>query len=114
MSRDKTNAGQGGPRRRAAKRDAVKAVRRSTPAGPPVERGFPVGTLTELPNLMREFGHDPWELLESFGVTPELMAKPMTPLPVSVHGRILKAAADMTGRENLGLLLGQRATLQNV
>lgn len=79
----------------------------------PAEKSCPIGALSELPNLMRELGHEPWELLESFGVTPKLMAKPMTPVPVSLHGRILKAAADATGREYLGLLLGQRATLEN-
>jgi AraC-like DNA-binding protein len=72
-----------------------------------------VGALSELPNLMREAGHDPWELLESFGVTQAMMAKPMTPVPISLHGQIMQAAADATGREDLGLLLGQRATFEN-
>lgn len=79
----------------------------------PTEKGLPVGTLAELSNLMREFGHDPWELLESFGVTPELMAKPLTPVPMVVHGQILQAAADATGRDTIGLILGQRARLEN-
>jgi AraC-like DNA-binding protein len=80
----------------------------------PPEQGFPVGTLSELPALMREFGHDSWELLESFGVTPEVMSKPLTLLPVRTLGAILLAAAKATGRESLGLLLGQRANLENV
>ncbi|MFO1398686.1 MAG: AraC family transcriptional regulator [Burkholderiales bacterium] len=79
----------------------------------PTEKGLPVGTLSEVPNVMREFGHDPWELLESFGVTPAMMAKPMTPIPMAVHGQILQAAADATGRETIGLILGQRARLEN-
>jgi AraC-like DNA-binding protein len=79
----------------------------------PAEKTCPVGALSELPNLMRELGHDPWALLETFGVTPELMAKPLTPVPVSLHGRILEAAEKATGRETLGLLLGERATLEN-
>jgi AraC-like DNA-binding protein len=62
---------------------------------------------------MRDAGHDPWELLESFGVTRAMMAKPMTPLPLALHGQILQAAADVTGRDDIGLLLGQRATLEN-
>ena len=72
-----------------------------------------MGTLSELPNLMRDAGHDPWELLESFGVTRAMMAKPMTPVPIRLHGQIMQAAADATGRDDLGLLLGQRATLEN-
>jgi AraC-like DNA-binding protein len=37
----------------------------------------------------------------------------MTPVPLRLYGQILQAAADLTGREDLGLLLGQRATLEN-
>jgi AraC-like DNA-binding protein len=82
-------------------------------ASAPTQKGLPVGTLSELPNLMREFGQDSWELLESFGVTPELMARPLTPIPIAVHGQILQAAGDVTGRDTIGLLLGQRANLEN-
>ena len=62
---------------------------------------------------MRDAGHDPWELLESFGVNQAMMAKPMTPVPLALHGQILQAAADATGRDDFGLLIGQRATLEN-
>lgn len=79
----------------------------------PEATGLPVGTLSELPNVMRESGHDPWELLESFGIRPEMMAKPLTPIPIRVHGEILQAAADATGNATIGLLLGQRAHLDN-
>jgi len=72
-----------------------------------------VGTLSDLPDLMRDAGHDPWELLESFGVTQAMLAKPMTPIPLSLHGQIMQAAVDAAGREDLGLLLGQRARLEN-
>lgn len=82
------------------------------PAGP-VEQGWPVGALAELPNVMREAGHDPWELLESFGVTPALVAKKMTPVPLRLYGQILQAAADAIHRDDLGLMLGQRATMEN-
>jgi AraC-like DNA-binding protein len=82
-------------------------------AAAPTEKGLPVGALAELPNVMRELGHDPWELLESFGVTPEKMAKPLAPIPMAVHGQILQAAADATGSDMIGLILGQRARLEN-
>jgi len=52
-----------------------------------------VGTLSDLPDLMRDAGHDPWELLESFGVTQAMLAKPMTPIPLSLHGQIMQAAS---------------------
>ena len=79
----------------------------------PQEQGWPVGALSEVSNLMREAGHDPWDLLESFGISQELMSKPMTPVPISLHGQILQAAADATGRDDFGLLIGQRSTMLN-
>jgi AraC-like DNA-binding protein len=79
----------------------------------PREQGCPVGALSELPNVMREAGHDPWELLESFGITQAMMSKPMTPVPLRLYGQVLQAAADAVGRDDLGLMLGQRATLEN-
>ena len=73
----------------------------------------PVGALSGLPNLLRELGQDPWQLLESFGVTPAMMAQPMTPVPQRLHGQILQAAADLTRRDDLGLMLGQRSEMEN-
>jgi AraC-like DNA-binding protein len=90
----------------------VRAPRPGPESGP-ADKGCPVGALSEVPNLMRDAGHDPWELLESFGVTQSMMAKPMTPVPLSLHGQIMQAAADATGRDDFGLLIGQRATLEN-
>ncbi|HQR23419.1 MAG TPA: AraC family transcriptional regulator ligand-binding domain-containing protein [Steroidobacteraceae bacterium] len=86
---------------------------RPAPAAGPAEQGCPVGALVQLPDLMREAGHDPWSLLESFGVTQAMMAQPMTPIPLTLYGQILQAAADAIGRDDLGLLLGQRATMEN-
>lgn len=79
----------------------------------PREQGCPVGALSELPDVMREAGHDPWDLLESFGITQVMMSKPMTPVPLRLYGQVLQAAADAVGRDDLGLMLGQRATLEN-
>jgi AraC-like DNA-binding protein len=103
------------------KAPTVVGLGRGRPAGMPrpgaapgpVDKGCPVGALSELPNLMRDAGHDPWELLESFGVTQAMLAKPMTPIPLALHGQIMQAAADATGRDDFGLLIGQRATLEN-
>jgi AraC-like DNA-binding protein len=90
-----------------------EAAARPGHAQGPREQGCPVGALSELPNVMREAGHDPWELLESFGITQTMMSKPMTPVPLRLYGQVLQAAADAVGRDDLGLLLGQRATLEN-
>lgn len=91
---------------------------RTRPARPALsahssDKGCPVGALAQLPDLMREAGHDPWSLLESFGVTQAMMSQPMTPIPLSLYGQTLQAAADAIGRDDLGLMLGQRATMEN-
>ncbi|SDR61000.1 AraC family transcriptional regulator [Paraburkholderia tuberum] len=78
------------------------------------EKSIPIGALNSLPVVMLEHGVDPWALLESFGVTREAMASPLTPLATVTHGRILEAAAKRMRCEHVGLLLGQRATLDNV
>ena len=94
---------------RAGGDEAPRPIR---PHGPQ-DQGCPVGALSELPGIMREAGHDPWELLESFGIGQELMSKPMTPVPIALHGQIMQAAADAIGRDDLGLLGGQRSTMIN-
>lgn len=63
---------------------------------------------------MQDHGAVPWELLETFGVTRDALALPMSPLSTITHGRILDAAAKKIDCEHLGLLLGQKATLENV
>jgi AraC-like DNA-binding protein len=107
--------------RKRLKAPAVVGLGRGEPNGSsqpeqrqgPQAQGCPVGALSEVSNLMREAGHDPWDLLESFGISQELMSKPMTPVPISLHGQILQAAADATGRDDFGLLIGQRSTRLN-
>ncbi len=94
-------------------RGLAAASPRPTRATGPSEQGCPVGALSELPGLMREAGHDPWELLDSFGVSQALLSKPMTPIPITLHGQIMQAAADASGRDDLGLLIGQRSTMAN-
>ncbi|MET7542944.1 AraC family transcriptional regulator [Streptomyces sp. NPDC005507] len=77
------------------------------------QASIPVGALSALPAIMRELGQDPWELLESFGITQQSFSRPLHPLPMTLHGRVLEAAGAATGCDHLGLLLGQRATLDN-
>ncbi|TDY23104.1 AraC-like DNA-binding protein [Paraburkholderia sp. BL6665CI2N2] len=80
---------------------------------PKAEKSIPIGALKSLPAVLREHGADPWALLESFGVTNEALASPLSPLSTVSHGRILESAAKLIDCEHLGLLLGQRATLDN-
>ncbi|MGF6884675.1 AraC-like DNA-binding protein [Nocardia sp. GAS34] len=78
------------------------------------QKSIPVGALSPLPEIMRDFGQDPWELLEAHGVTARLLADPKRPaLPITLHGRIVQDAAAATQCDHLGLLLGQRGFLDN-
>ncbi|MFC9768178.1 AraC family transcriptional regulator [Rhodococcus jostii] len=77
-------------------------------------RSIPVGALANLPEVMNSYGADAWPLLASYGVTEELLTRhPLRSLPIETHGRILHAAAQQTGCDHLGLLLGQFASLAN-
>lgn len=77
------------------------------------DKSIPVGALVSLPAVLQEHGVDPWPLLAGFGVYPESFKQHLSPLPVMTHGRILEAASAACGCDHLGLLLGQRANLQN-
>ncbi|EJN40376.1 DNA-binding domain-containing protein, AraC-type [Pseudomonas sp. GM84] len=77
------------------------------------DKSIPVGALVSLPAVLQDHGVDPWPLLGEFGIHPESFKQHLSPLPVLTHGRILEAAAAASGCDHLGLLLGQRANLQN-
>jgi len=79
----------------------------------PADLHCPIGTLAHLPEVLREAGYDPWELLEPYGVTPRLLEQPTTPFPLASVGQIMQAAGDLPGCERVGLQIGQRATLDN-
>jgi AraC-like DNA-binding protein len=77
-------------------------------------RTLPMGALFDLPEVMLALKHDPWPLLAEFGIDSDALAMRKLPLPVAVVGQILQAAAKSSGREHLGLLLGEAAALDNV
>jgi len=74
----------------------------------------PIGALSDLPKVMQAMDHDPWALLAGFGMDQDTLAKPRTPLPVTLYGQVLQAAATTTGCAHLGLLLGEATALENV
>lgn len=77
------------------------------------EKSFPLGALISLSAVLEERGIDPWPLLAGYGIDRASFSQPLTPLPIVDHGRILEAAAVLSGCDHLGLLLGQRANLEN-
>ncbi|MFV3291607.1 AraC family transcriptional regulator ligand-binding domain-containing protein [Pseudomonas sp. NY11955] len=77
------------------------------------DKSIPMGALVSLPAVLQDHGVDPWPLLAAYGIYPESFKQHLNPLPVLTHGRILEAAAAVSACDHLGLLLGQRANLQN-
>ncbi|MHC2148692.1 AraC family transcriptional regulator [Pseudomonas sp. 210_17 TE3656] len=77
------------------------------------EKSIPLGALVSLPVVLQSLGFDPWPMLARYGIEQQSFAQPMLPLPVLTHGRILEEAEQLSGCDHLGLLLGQRANLQN-
>ena len=76
--------------------------------------GQRVGPLVVLPDMLREFGVDPEELLRERGLPVDALASAERRIPFFQVGRLLKSAAERTGCEHFGLLLGQRLGLQHM
>jgi AraC-like DNA-binding protein len=80
----------------------------------PVDPGQRVGPLVALPDMLREFGVDPEELLRDRGLPADALASAERRIPYFQLGRLLKSAAERTGCEYFGLLLGQRLGLRHM
>jgi AraC-like DNA-binding protein len=74
---------------------------------------MPIGALAALPEIMSEHGQDGWKLLASYGITPRSFERPLQPLPTVAHGRVLQAAGEAMDCDHLGLLVGERATMEH-
>ncbi|HEV7260650.1 MAG TPA: AraC family transcriptional regulator ligand-binding domain-containing protein [Bosea sp. (in: a-proteobacteria)] len=70
------------------------------------------GVLAELPGLLRELGSDPAAIFDGSGLDPDNLTTE-TRLPFRNLVSILDRAAQATACPHLGLLLGQRFTLQH-
>lgn len=75
---------------------------------------IPIGTISNLPIVMEELGFDGWGFIERFSLSPRSFIKPLTPIPISLYGEILRAAVIFTGKDELPILLGAQAKLENL
>ena len=75
---------------------------------------LPIGALSDVPALLAELQQDPWSLLMRHGLDESGFADSRSQIPAALHGRILDAAARASGCAHFGLLLGQKAALDNV
>lgn len=73
------------------------------------EPTFQVGPLVNLTEIIRDLGFDPGPIYAEFGYTPETFANPNRRLPLLKCSRLMARCHELTGCNELGLLLGQRA-----
>lgn len=67
-----------------------------------------------IPAVLRNFGHDPGEILREAGLDSALFEDSDNLIPLSGLGRLLAICVARTGCEEFGLLVGQRAGLHSL
>ena len=70
-----------------------------------------VGPLVEIPQMLRELGVDPAEIMADAGLDLNLFDDPENTIPFAALGRLLKWCATRTRCPHFGLLLGQKGGL---
>jgi len=73
-----------------------------------------IGILVELPQVLREMGHDPALVMADAGVNPDVLRNPENSLSFVELGRLLQACVAATGCQHFGLLVGQRSAADNL
>lgn len=73
------------------------------------DHGGRVGTLRELPFVLRGLGFEPNAIVGRYGIDPKLLENGDNPLPTSSIGGLLEACVEATGCRHVGLLVGARA-----
>ncbi len=70
--------------------------------------------LSSFPEVIKGLGSNPATLLEKAQIPPDVFDDPETLIPHTAVVRLLEESVAATGCEHLGLLLGQKASLQNL
>lgn len=73
-----------------------------------------VGPLMLIPAVLREYGHDPAEVLADVGLSLDLLAEPGNRLSIAARCRLVAACCQRLQREDLGVLVGQRVELSHL
>lgn len=67
-----------------------------------------VGVIVELPQVLREMGQDPVQLIASVGIDPDRLRSSENTISFVELGSLLQACVTATGCQHFGLLVGQR------
>jgi AraC-like DNA-binding protein len=73
-----------------------------------------VGVLVEVPQLLREMGHDPAKVVAEAGIHPGLLQSTENALTFAQLDRLLTTCVVATQCHHFGLLVGQRATTSSL
>jgi AraC-like DNA-binding protein len=73
-----------------------------------------VGPLAALPRLLDELGHDPASVTNAAGLEADVLSSPENVIGFREMGTVLAVAAERTGCEHIGILLGQRTSLRHL
>jgi AraC-like DNA-binding protein len=76
---------------------------------PPEEGHIRLAVFVHLPPLLRQLGHDPATIIGAVGLEPAIFDNADNVLPFTTMSRLLALAAERTGCEHFGLLLGERS-----
>ncbi len=90
------------------------ATRRSAARGSVGDTTLRIGATIGLPAVLQSLGASPAQLLAEVGLELALFDSPDNLLSFSARGRLLEHCVARTGCEHLGLLVGQRASLQSL
>lgn len=81
----------------------------------PVNEGWlRVGPLVEVPQVLRELGFDPMEVIDGVGLDLSLFEDSENAISFAAMGRLLKRCAARTQCPHFGLLVGQRGGLASL
>lgn len=73
-----------------------------------------IGATGGLPEVLRELGFNPNQLIAEAGFDPKIFDSPDNRLSLTARGQLLERCANMTGCPHLGLLVGRLAGLESL
>lgn len=73
-----------------------------------------VGTLQPLVGILSDLGVEPTQLLAECGVDPNVFDDPDNRISIAVHNRIVALAGRRANCSHIGLLVGQRDSLESI
>lgn len=92
----------------------TSGLRRAAVRGAVGDAMLRIGATIGLPAVLQGLGADPAQLLAKVGLELSLFDNPDNLLSYSARGRLLEHCVASTGCQHLGLLVGQRASLQSL